>query len=197
MMPPVSLPRKGGTQSARAGVPSNPPQVTSRAAAKIFRIEDSMSLALSYGARRALKRTVGHVRCRLTPSVAALHLTEPSRGGTVRRWVRLALSGLHMRDLAPSFKRFGHVRIAIGVRMAIGALFAVLAFGHPARAANPLELNFGLFGPSYDGRVAECERALGTISTQFQEKESTFWNSQLRIMAYGNIHEIAFRPWQS
>lgn len=102
-----------------------------------------------------------------------------------------------MRDLAPSFKRFGHVRIPIGVRMAVGALFAVLAFGHPARAANPLELNFGLFGPSYDGRVAECERALGTISTQFQEKESTFWNSQLRIMAYGNIHEIAFRPWQS
>jgi len=102
-----------------------------------------------------------------------------------------------MRDLAPSFKRFGHVRIAIGVRMAIGALFAVLAFGHPARAANPLELNFGLFGPSYDGRVAECERALGTISTQFQEKESTFWNSSLAITAYGDIHETAFRPWQS
>jgi len=96
-----------------------------------------------------------------------------------------------MRDHAPFFVRFGIVRIALG------ALFAVLAFGHPAQAANPLELNFGLFGPNYDGRVAICEQALGAISTQFQEKESTYWNSKLRIMAYGNIHEIAFRPWQS
>ena len=67
----------------------------------------------------------------------------------------------------------------------------------PGQAANPLELNFWLFGPSYDGRVAECEGALGTITSQFQEKESTFWNSPLQITGYGNIHEIAFRPWQS
>jgi hypothetical protein len=73
----------------------------------------------------------------------------------------------------------------------------VLLLGRPALAANPAELNFGLFGPSYDGRVAECERALGTITSQFQEKESSFWNSPLTIVAYGNIHETAFRPWQS
>ena len=102
-----------------------------------------------------------------------------------------------MRDLAPSLKRFGSFKRFGLVRIALGALFAVMAFGHPAQAANPLELNFGLFGPNYDGRVAICEQALGTISTQFQEKESTFWNSPLQIMAYGNIHEIAFRPWQS
>ena len=45
--------------------------------------------------------------------------------------------------------------------------------------------------------VAECERALPTITSQFQEKESRFWNSPLVITAYGRIHETAFRPWQS
>jgi len=96
-----------------------------------------------------------------------------------------------MRDLATLFKPFG-----LG-RFAVGALFALLALGRPAMAANPLELNFGLFGPNYDGRVAVCEMALATITSQFQEKERTFWNSRLEIIAYGNIHETAFRPWQS
>lgn len=77
---------------------------------------------------------------------------------------------------------------------AIGVLFA---FGQTAEAANPLELNFGLFGPRYDGRVASCEAALGIITYQFQEKESSFWNSDLRITGYSKVHETAFRPWQS
>ena len=47
------------------------------------------------------------------------------------------------------------------------------------------------------GGSSPCEAALGTITSQFQEKESTFWNSALTITAYGEIHEIAFRPWQS
>ena len=98
-------------------------------------------------------------------------------------------------DLATSLKRLDLVRFGL-VRFGL-ALFGVLALGGPALAANPLQLEFGLFGPSYDGRVAVCEKALGTITTEFQEKESTFWNSKLRIVAYGNIHEIAFRPWQS
>ena len=58
-------------------------------------------------------------------------------------------------------------------------------------------MNFGLFGPRYDGRVAECERALPTVTSPFPEKESTFWNSPLQITAYDRIHEIAYRPWQS
>lgn len=84
-----------------------------------------------------------------------------------------------------------------GLGAALGVLLGLLAFGQPALAANPLELNFGLFGPRYDGRVAECEKALGTITNQFWEKESTFWNSNLRITAYGQVRETAFRPWQS
>ena len=80
---------------------------------------------------------------------------------------------------------------------ALGVVFGLVSFGQSADAANPLELNFWLSGPRYDGRVAECERALGTITNQFWDKESTFWNSELRITGYGRVHEVAFRPWQS
>lgn len=106
-----------------------------------------------------------------------------------------------MRDLVSSLNRFGVNRLGVNrlglVRLGFGALLALTAFGRPALAANPFELNFGLSGPKYDGRVAECDKALSSITSQFQEKESTFWNSPLTITAYGNIHEIAFRPWQS
>jgi len=95
-----------------------------------------------------------------------------------------------MRDLFTSLKKPG-----LGAALAV--LFGLLSLGEPAQAANPLELNFWLSGPRYDGRVAECERALATITHQFWEKESTFWNSSLQITAYGQVHETAFRPWQS
>jgi hypothetical protein len=105
-----------------------------------------------------------------------------------------------MRDLfAPlkrsSLKRSGLKRLSLGA--VLGVVFGLFMFGQPAEAAYPWELNFGLFGPSYDGRVKPCEAALGTITSQFQEKESTYWNSALQITAYGQIHETAFRPWQS
>ncbi len=95
-----------------------------------------------------------------------------------------------MRDLFPTLKR-------LGLGAAFGVLFGMFGFGQPAEAAYPWELNFWLSGPRYDGRVAECGRVLGTISNQFREKESKFWNSALQITAYGQIHETAFRPWQS
>lgn len=79
----------------------------------------------------------------------------------------------------------------------LATAFALLVSGGAAQAASPQELNFGLFGPRYDGQVAPCEAALTAISSQFQQKESTFWNSALTITGYGRIHETAFRPWQS
>jgi hypothetical protein len=79
----------------------------------------------------------------------------------------------------------------------IVAALALLVSSPAAQAANPFELNFWLSGPRYDGQVAECERALSTITSQFQEKEGKFWNSALTITAYSRIHETAFRPWQS
>jgi len=96
-----------------------------------------------------------------------------------------------MRDL---FGMNGKTSIAA---TAFGAILGLLALGQTAEAANPLELNFWLSGPKYDGRLKPCEAALGVIASQFQEKESTFWNSNLTITAWGRIHETAFRPWQS
>ena len=84
-----------------------------------------------------------------------------------------------------------------GLGAALGVLLGLMAFAPAAEAANPLEMNFWLSGPRYDGRVAPCESALSTITSQFREKESTFWNSSLEITAFGQIHETAFRPWQS
>ena len=55
-----------------------------------------------------------------------------------------------MRNLFTSLRALGLMTAAL----------ALLACSPAAQAANPLELNFGLFGPKYDGRVAECERAL-------------------------------------
>jgi hypothetical protein len=100
-----------------------------------------------------------------------------------------------MRNLSISLKKRSLGAALLGA--ALGVAFGLLAFGQAAEAANPLELNFGLFGPKYDGRVKPCEAALGTITSQFQDTESKFWNSTLRITAYGQIQETAFRPWQS
>ena len=94
-----------------------------------------------------------------------------------------------MRNLSTSLKRLRFAAV-------LGALLGALALSE-ARAANPLELNFWLSGPRYDGAVAPCELALPTIASQFWEKESTFWNSSLQITGFAEIHEIAFRPWQS
>ncbi|MCG6207338.1 hypothetical protein LPW26_22050 [Rhodopseudomonas sp. HC1] len=77
------------------------------------------------------------------------------------------------------------------------ALLGVLALAPAAQAANPLEKNFWLSGPRYDGNLPECEAGLPSITHQFAEKEGTFWNSALRITGYARIQEVAFRPWQS
>src|SRR5436190_1822185 len=125
----------------------------------------------------------------LSSGVAALHLTPWGVRGTV--------SGLLLpKRVAPMHHLLSFLKKP-ALAAALGVVFGLVSFGQSADAANPLELNFWLSGPRYDGRVAECERALGTITNQFWDKESTFWNSELRITGYGRVQEVAFRPWQS
>jgi len=78
----------------------------------------------------------------------------------------------------------------------LGALF-VAATALPAGAANPLELNFWLSGPRYDGVLPPCEYGyvLDRIQSRFATKEGRFWNSELRILGFEQIRETAFRPW--
>ena len=95
-----------------------------------------------------------------------------------------------MRDVISSWKKAAMAAIA-------GAVFGLMALAPNAQAANPLELNFWLSGPKYDGKLTDCAAALSTISSQFQEKESTFWNSALQITGFDRVQETAFRPWAS
>jgi hypothetical protein len=135
-----------------------------------------------------MKRTAHGPAASYRTGVAVLHLTLDEHRGTV--WPLVLTGGLPMRELSifPN-------KSVLGAAFAV--LFGLFGLGQPAQAANPMELNFGLFGPRYDGRLKVCEKVLGTITAQFQEKESKFWNSSLQITAYGQIHETGFRPWQS
>src|SRR5260370_13894807 len=173
-MPPVSWPWNGGTRSACAGAHASIPHTATRLAAPIIRIADSISLG------GTLKRIARHEKngrglgadllercCRL-----ALDLVRASR----HRQPVGSSGGLPMRDLSTCLKR-------LGPGAGLGVLSGLFSFGQPAQAAYPCELNFWLSGPLSDGRVAECGRALSTITSQFQEKESQFWNSSLQITA--------------
>jgi hypothetical protein len=79
----------------------------------------------------------------------------------------------------------------------LGALLGGIATADSARAANPLELNFWLSGPRYDGQMGQCGNALSAISFQFAQKEGRFWNSDLRITGFADVQEVAYRPWES
>src|ERR1700737_3941551 len=193
MMPPVSLPRNGGTVSARTGAHASIPHTAIRLAAPILRIADSL------WSGDTLKRNLGHGKngCGLDAEFlarcfrVALDLARGSR----HRPLLGSSGGSPMHNLFAFLKQVSLKRICPGA--ALGVLFGLLAFSQAAEAAYPWELNFWLSGPNYDGLVKPCEAALGTITSQFQEKESTYWNSSLQITAYGRIHETAFRPWQS
>jgi len=65
----------------------------------------------------------------------------------------------------------------------------------PAAAANWLEMNFWLSGPRYDGVLPGCDAALDTIASRFATKEGRFWNSELQIVGFEKVRQVAFRPW--
>jgi hypothetical protein len=87
-----------------------------------------------------------------------------------------------------------------GFRVLRPLLIASLLFAGaltPVSAAGLLEKGIYLTGPRYDGVLPPCEAALGTISSRFSEKEGRFWNSDLQIVGFDAVREIAFRPWAS
>ena len=144
-MPPVSLPLNGGTHSARAGAPASIPHSATRPAAPIIRIADSIWLGATLGrigrheknGRRSERGLIGRC-CR-----AALDLARASRHRP-RRWIIRRIA--HARPLhLPENDPVSAPRSA--------SCSGLLAFGQAAEAANPLELNFWLSGPRYDGRV--------------------------------------------
>jgi hypothetical protein len=65
----------------------------------------------------------------------------------------------------------------------------------PAHGANWLEKTFYMSGANYTGVLPACEAGLGKITARFAEKESRFWNSNLQILGFERVREIAYNPW--
>jgi hypothetical protein len=65
----------------------------------------------------------------------------------------------------------------------------------PAHAANWLEKTFYLSGTNFSGVLPPCEAGLEKITARFAEKERHFWNSNLQILAFERIREVAYSPW--
>src|SRR5262245_43572192 len=105
MMPPVSLPLNGGTQSARAGATDSIPQTATRHAANFLRIADSISPGSNIegvGAHGKNEPAAGSVvlrRCCRT----ALDLAGASRH-RLARWI---IGWIPMRKLLISPRTLG------------------------------------------------------------------------------------------
>jgi hypothetical protein len=80
-------------------------------------------------------------------------------------------------------------------RHGLAAIALTLTAAAPASAANWLEMGLYLTGPRYDGVLPACEAGLDTIASRFATKESRFWNSELQILGFEQVRQIAFRPW--
>jgi hypothetical protein len=84
-------------------------------------------------------------------------------------------------------------------RVAYVALVLALASicSSPARAAGWIEKNIWLSGPRYTRDIPGCDYqgVVDRIAANFGTKESRFWNSELRIVNFENIHETAVLPW--
>ena len=92
---------------------------------------------------------------------------------------------------ADLFKSIAAVLIA-----AIPATFAVSGKG---LAAGLGEKNFWMSGPRYDHDVPLCfeHGPLDHIITRFIERERRFWDSNVQLLGFEDIREIAFEPWAS
>src|SRR5579871_1928612 len=85
-------------------------------------------------------------------------------------------------------------------RVGVAAVLLLSALvGGEAQAADWFELNFWLPGPRYDGVLPACDApaVFEKIIARFAEKEVTYWNSHLAIVAFDDVRENAFRPWAS
>ena len=85
------------------------------------------------------------------------------------------------------------------LRSIVAICITMTAGASTAWSANFWELNFWLRGPRYDSNVPLCtERGpLDKIIARFATKEYRFWNSDLEIVGFESIREIAWEPWES
>jgi hypothetical protein len=81
--------------------------------------------------------------------------------------------------------------------VAVSSLLVVIGAAGPATAASWLEKNFWLSGPRYHAGLPACDdpSALHVIASRFERKEGRFWNSDLQIVDFLGVREVAFRRW--
>jgi len=87
---------------------------------------------------------------------------------------------------------------AFGLRFTIvllTALGGLASANNQASAANIFEKLFYMSGSRYDGMVPACEAGLDKIASRFAQKESRYWNSNLQILDFEKVREIAYSPW--
>jgi hypothetical protein len=72
-----------------------------------------------------------------------------------------------------------------------------LSWAPPARAATIFEKEFWLSGPRYSAKLPLCEERgpLDMIRRRFSTKEGKFWNSDLKLVGFEQIQEVAWQPW--
>lgn len=86
------------------------------------------------------------------------------------------------------FARFASVAVAAAVLMLAGQ-------PGTARAAGWIEKGIYLSGSNYDGDLPACEAALGEITSRFESTQSRFWNTNVQILGYEKVHQVAYSPW--
>ncbi len=88
------------------------------------------------------------------------------------------------------------IRIARLASVAAAAIvMAWAAQPGTARAAGWIEKGIYLSGPNYDGDVPPCEAALGEITSRFESTQARFWNTNVQILGYEKVRQIAYSPW--
>jgi hypothetical protein len=103
--------------------------------------------------------------------------------------------GRALNAVAGSLSMSGRVWNCVAA-LGVGAVM-VAGATTPSRSAGFFEKNFYLSGPRYSANVPLCNESgpLDRIQSFFHTKESRFWKSDLRIVDFQNVHEIAMRPW--
>jgi hypothetical protein len=84
-----------------------------------------------------------------------------------------------------------------GVVFVLASLWAAAGLSCAADAATIFEKDFWLSGPNYSAKVPLCEERepLNMIRRRFGTKEGKFWNSDLKIVGFDRIEEVAWQPW--
>jgi hypothetical protein len=83
---------------------------------------------------------------------------------------------------------------ALAAALVIGLVTGLVGLTS-AKAAGWLEKSFFMSGANYSGYLPPCDSALDAITVQFREKEGRYWNSDLQILGFEHVRQVAYNAW--